>query len=136
MAETIGATVETTTNATMGTTGKVVLNDEMQKAKTVCQAYRKEVQKIISQLEGTKSTLRANGFTGKAAEGFDVFYQKYVTEFFGDGGTFDQFLKAFDMDTTGLFDSIETALIKPNGLDPTLGENNKNVGQSSGTTTA
>ena len=48
------------------------------------------------------------------------------------GGTFDQFLSMFDKEGEGLFDSIEKALIKGEGLDPKLGENNRSLGQSEG----
>ena len=37
----------------------------------------------------------------------------------------------FDKEGDGLFDSIEKTLIGGEGLDPSLGENNRNVGQSS-----
>ena len=36
----------------------------------------------------------------------------------------------FDQEGDGIFDSIEKALINQGGLDPSLGENNRNVGQS------
>ena len=73
----------------------------------------------------------SSGFQGDAADGFKEFYDKNIKAFFDDGGTFDQYLAMFDKEGDGLFDSIEKTLIGGEGLDPSLGENNRNVGQSS-----
>lgn len=114
----------------MGTTERVVLNDEMQKAKSVCADFRGEVDSFYSELENTIQTLFNSGFQGEAADGFKEFFDKNVAAFFSPGGTFDQFMAMFDKEGEGIFDSIENALINQGGLDPSLGENNRNVGQS------
>ena len=113
----------------MGSTERVVLNDEMQKAKSVCADFRSEVATFVSELESTIQTLFSAGFQGEAADGFKVFYDNNVAAFFAAGGTFDQFMSMFDKETDGLFDSIQNAFINQGGLDPTLGQNNKNIGQ-------
>lgn len=116
----------------MGSTSRVVLNDEMQKAKSVCADFRATVATFTADLEGTVNTLMSSGFQGEAAEGFKEFYNNNVKAFLENGGTFDQFLSMFDKDGEGLFDSIEKALVLGEGLDPKLGENNRSLGQSEG----
>lgn len=118
----------------MGSTSRVVLNDEMQKAKGVCSDFRSTVATFVSDLDNTITTLLSSGFQGEAADGFKEFYDKNVAAFFAAGGTFDQFLSMFDKEEEGLFDSIEKALVIGEGLDPSLGENNRNVGQNNGQT--
>lgn len=118
----------------MGSTSRVVLNDEMQKAKADCAAFRTEVKTFMQELDSTVSTLLSSGFQGEAANGFKEFYDKNVAAFMGDNGTFDQYLAMFDKEGDGLFDSIEKTLIGGEGLDPSLGENNRNLGQSDGQT--
>lgn len=116
----------------MGSTGRVVLSDEMQKAKAVCADFRATVTTFSSDLESTVNSLLSAGFQGDAADGFKEFYEKNVRTFLDAGGTFDQFLSMFDKDGEGLFDSIEKALVLGEGLDPKLGENNRSIGQSDG----
>jgi len=118
----------------MGSTERVVLNDEMQKAKSVCADFRSQVSTFVSELESTINALFSSGFQGEAADGFKEFYDKNVAAFFAAGGTFDQFMSMFDKDGEGLFDSIQNALINSGGLDPALGENNRNIGQSESAT--
>lgn len=113
----------------MGSESKVVLDGEMQKAKQDCQAFRNEVATFMKDLDGTVSTL-LNGFKGEAATGFKEFYDKNIVAFFAQGGSFDQFMGMFDKEGDGLFDVIEKTLIGGEGLDPALGENNRNIGQS------
>jgi hypothetical protein len=114
----------------MGSTSRVVLNDEMQKAKGVCTEYRSSIAALVSELESTITTLLSSGFQGEAADGFKEFYEKSVKAFFADEGTFNKFIGMFDLEDSGLFDSIEKALVTGEGLDPTLGTNNRSVGQS------
>lgn len=117
----------------MGSTSKVALDNEMQNAKAACATFRGEVKTFMKELDSTVTTLLNSGFQGEAADGFKDFYDNNVVAFMGDGGTFDNFLKMFDADGDGLFDSIEKALIGgTEGLDPSLGENNRNLGQSDG----
>lgn len=118
----------------MGSTSRVVLNDEMQKAKAVCADYRSKVSTLTSDLESTVSTLMSSGFQGEAADGFREFYEKNVKAFLEPSGTLDLFLSMFDKEGEGLFDSIEKALILGEGLDPSLGENNRSLGSESGQT--
>lgn len=115
----------------MGTESKVVIDNEMQKAKENCQTFRTQVKTFVEQLDTTVSTLLSTGFKGEAADGFKVFYDKNIKAFFNDEGTFDQYLGRFDKVGEGLFDTIERQLTGEGGLDPSLGENNKNIGQSS-----
>lgn len=115
----------------MGTTSRVVLSDEMQKAKGVCNDFRATVASFVSDLDSTINTLLASGFQGEAANGFKDFYDKNIEAFFTAGGTFDQYLGMFDKEGEGLFDSIEKALVIGEGLDPSLGENNRTIGQQS-----
>jgi len=116
----------------MGSTGKVVINDEMQKAKGVCSDFRGTVASFLSDLDSTVNTLLSSGFQGEAADGFREFYEKNVKAFLDAGGTFDQYLAMFDKEGDGLFDSIEKALISTQeSLDPALGQNNRSVGQGS-----
>lgn len=115
----------------MGTESKVVIDNEMQKAKGDCQTFRTQVKTFVEQLDTTVSTLLSTGFKGEAADGFKVFYEKNIKAFFNDGGTFDQYLGMFDKVDEGLFDTIERQLTGEGGIDPSLGENNKNIGQSS-----
>lgn len=114
----------------MGSTSKVVISDEMQKAKTECQNFRAQVQTFYEDLEGTVTDLLSSGFQGEAADGFKAFFDDNIKAFFANGGTFDQYLGMFDKEGDGLFDSIEKTLIGGEGLDPSLGENNRTVGQS------
>ncbi len=114
----------------MGSESKVVLDGEMQKAKQDCQEFRGQVASFVQELNGTISTLMA-GFKGEAANGFQEFYDKNITAFFEKDGSFDQFMGMFDKEGEGLFDTIEKTLIGGEGLDPSLGDNNRNVGQSS-----
>lgn len=114
----------------MGSTSKVVISDEMQKAKTECQNFRTQVQTFYEDLEGTVTDLLSSGFQGEAADGFKTFFDDNIKAFFANGGTFDQYLGMFDKEGDGLFDSIEKTLIGGEGLDPSLGENNRTVGQS------
>ncbi len=115
----------------MGSTSKVALNDEMQKAKEVCTKFRATVTIFISNLDGVINTLcAADSFSGEAAEGFKTFYNNNIKAFFAKGNTFDKYIGMFDNAGDGLFDSIEKALIIGEGLDPSLGNNNKSIGQN------
>lgn len=113
----------------MGTNDKVVLDNEMQTAKAKCADYRAKVSTLLGTLKETVDGLLAEGFKGEAADGFKHFYSNNVEEFFAAGKTFDQYLGMFDKEGDGLFDSIEKTLIGGEGLDPSLGENNKSIGQ-------
>jgi len=113
----------------MGTTSRVVISDEMQKAKAACQTFRSQVKGFLDELDGTVNTLLSNDFQGEAADGFREFYEKNIKAFLSDGGAFDQYMSMFDKESDGLFDSIEKTLIGGEGLDPALGENNRNLGQ-------
>ena len=115
----------------MGSTSRVVISDEMQKAKSECQAFRGQVKTFLEELDGPVNTLLSSGFQGEAADGFREFYEKNVKAFLSDGGAFDQYMSMFDKESDGLFDAIEKTLIGGEGLDPALGENNRNVGQPS-----
>lgn len=115
----------------MGSTSKVVINDEMQKAKRECQNFRTQMGTLAQELDTTINELLNSGFQGDAADGFKEFYEKNIKAFFEGDGIFNQYLSMFDKEGEGLFDSIEKALIGGEGLDPSLGENNRNVGQSS-----
>lgn len=114
----------------MGSNGEVRIDNEMQKAKRDCQAFRTEVANFVKDLSETVDTLLSSGFQGEAAKGFQDFYNKNIVAFFASGGSFDQFMGMFDKEGEGLFDVIEKTLIGGEGLDPSLGENNRNVGQS------
>lgn len=115
----------------MGSESKVVLDGEMQKAKQDCQAFRGEVATLMGQLDTTVSTLLSSGFQGEAANGFKEFYDKNIVAFFAQGGTFDQYMGMFDKEGEGLFDTIEkTLMLGESALDPSLGENNRNLGQA------
>lgn len=115
----------------MGSESKVVLDGEMQKAKQDCQTFRGEVASLMQELDGTISTLLASGFQGEAANGFKEFYDKNVVAFFAQGGTFDQYMGMFDKEGEGLFDIIEkTLMLGESALDPSLGENNRSLGQT------
>ena len=109
----------------MGSTSRVVLSDEMQKAKGVCSQYRAEVATLVSELESAIDSLLSTGFQGEAKD----FFNNNVKSFFDKDATFDQFLGMFDKEAEGLFDSIEKALVIGEGLDPSLGTNNRSVGQ-------
>lgn len=117
----------------MGTTERVVLDGEMQVAKQKCAEFRATMQGYVKELEDCIATLLSDGFQGEAASGLKDFYDKYIGAFFAAGGTFDQYLAMFDKDGEGLFDGIEKAMIIGEGIDPTLGQNNKSIGQSEGT---
>ena len=115
----------------MGTTSRVALNDEMQKAKAECSSYRSTIASLLSELDSTINNLLSSGFQGEAANGFLEFYKKNITAFFETDSTFDQFLGMFDKDEDGLFDCIEKSLTVGEGVDPSLGDNNKSIGSSS-----
>ena len=53
----------------MGSTSKVVISDEMQKAKTECQNFRSQVKTFAQELDTTITTLLSSGFQGDAADG-------------------------------------------------------------------
>jgi hypothetical protein len=114
----------------MGSESKVILNNEMQKAKADFQQYRKDIGALVKELDSTVKTL-LNGFKGEAADGFIEYYNKNVVAFFEAAGTFDEVLGRFDKEGDGLFDVIEKRLITGEGVDPSLGQNNRNVGQAS-----
>ncbi|MEE0266065.1 MAG: hypothetical protein UD936_10615 [Acutalibacteraceae bacterium] len=114
----------------MGSTNRVVLNDEMQKAKGVCDEYRATISTLVLELESKVFDLLSSGFQGEAANGFKDFFDNNIKAFFAQGATFDKFVGMFDKEAEGLFDSIEKALVIGEGLDPTLGTNNRNVGKN------
>lgn len=118
----------------MGSTSRVVLSDEMQKAKGVCTEYRSTIATLVAEVESIITTLLSSGFQGEAADGFKSFYENSIQKFFETGNTFDKFVGMFDQEANGLFDSIENALINGEGLDPSLGNNNRTIGQDSTTT--
>lgn len=116
----------------MGTTSKVKIDGEMQAAKQACTEYRTKISSLLTQLDSTVNGLLQSDFTGEAATAFQNFYKTNVFDFFsGENCTFDKYLSMFDKQDDGLFDSIEKALIKDGGLDPSLAENNNSIGQSS-----
>lgn len=114
----------------MGSTDRVKLSDEMQKAIAACANYRSAVQKIVARMQGEYKTLQT-GFTGKAASGYDKFYREIVEKFFNAGETFDKYMKMYDDAENGLFSSIEKAFTGSNGIDPELG--NQNIQMTGGT---
>lgn len=114
----------------MGNTSRVVLNDEMQKAKSACAEYRTKITTLVGELQNAVDTLLTSDFTGEAANGFKNFYKSNIETFFQSGETFDQYLSMFDADENGLFDSIEKALVIGEGVDPALGENNNSIGNT------
>jgi uncharacterized protein YukE len=114
----------------MGANDRVALDGEMQAAKQVCADYRAKISTLLGQLEDTVNSLLNDDFKGEAADGFKDFYDKNVKAFFESGETFDQYLGMFDKEGEGLFDSIEKALTVGEGVDPSLGQNNKTIGQS------
>ena len=114
----------------MGSEEKVILDGEMAKAKSDCLEYRGQVAGLLNKLEGIMGTLAA-GFQGEAAKGFNDYYTNTIVGFFDT--TFDQFLGMFDKEGDGLFDAIQNAfLLGAEALDPSLGENNRSLGQSAG----
>jgi hypothetical protein len=112
----------------MGSQNKVVLSNEMQRAKQDFQTYRLQVAAIVKELDSTVNTLLTS-FKGDAADGFAEFYNNSIASFFAKGGTFDQYLGMFDKEGDGLLDSIEKTLIGGEGLDPSLGQNNRTLGK-------
>ncbi len=114
----------------MGTNDRVALDGEMQTAKQKCADYRAKVSTLLGTLKDTVDGLLADGFKGEAAEGFKDFYTKNIEAFFAANATFDQYIGMFDKEGDGLFDSIEKALTVGEGVDPSLGQNNKSIGQS------
>lgn len=113
----------------MGTTSRVVLNDEMQKAKTAFSEYRSKVEGLYGQLTDIVTNLVGTDFSGEAADGFKNFFDNNVATFFAKGeGALDQYLSMFDKDGEGLLDSIEKALTIGEGVDPSLGQNNNSIG--------
>ena len=52
----------------MGTTSRVVLSDEMQKAKGECQSFRSQVKSLAQELDSIINTLLSTGFQGEAAD--------------------------------------------------------------------
>lgn len=112
----------------MGNNEKVVLNGEMKVAKTHFAIYRDTLKKNQTALENAINNL-FQGFQGQAADGFKEFYIKNVKPVFENGGILEQYLDMFDKDEEGLFDCIEKAFITGNGVDPTLGANNRTIGQ-------
>lgn len=113
----------------MGTEAKVVLNNEMQEAKSICTEYRNKIGGLKGQLDSAvNELLKEDSFSGQAANGFKNFYQKNIVGFFTE--TFDKYIAMFDAQDSGLFDSIEKSLVTGEGVDPALAENNNSIGQS------
>ena len=113
----------------MGTEAKVVLNNEMQEAKSICTEYRNKIDGLKGQLDSAvNELLKEDSFSGQAANGFKNFYQYNIVGFFTE--TFDKYIAMFDAQDSGLFDSIEKSLVTGEGVDPALGENNNSIGQS------
>lgn len=113
----------------MGTEAKVVLNNEMQEAKSICAEYRNKIDGLKEQLNSAvNELLKEDSFSGQAANGFKNFYQKNIVGFFTE--TFDKYIAMFDAQDSGLFDSIEKSLVTGEGVDPALAENNNSIGQS------
>lgn len=119
---------ETTSSAGMGSEGQVVLNGEMQTAKAKFAAYRGTISGLVSELTDLVERIVNDGFSGQAGNGFKDFYTNNIQKFFEAGETFDKYIGSFDAEATGMLDQIEKALINEGGLDPSLGENNRNVG--------
>lgn len=124
----------------MGAEGIVALDNEMQLAKDACGEYRSKISELVNSMTEIVNNLVNDGFAGEAGNGFKEFYTKNIESFFAAGNTFDKYIGSFDTAGTGLFDQIENSLVKGEGLDPSLGNNNKNLGgnnaQQATTTTA
>lgn len=114
---------EETNVGTMGSTDRMHLSDEMQRAIKACADYRGAVATIFSRIQDEYKTLNS-GFAGKAATGFDKFYKEIVEKFFTAGETFDKYMKMYDDINNGLFSSIEKAFAGGEGIDPELGSQN------------
>ena len=102
----------------------VKLSDELQKALTEFATYRTQVKTILNTATENYATLKT-GFSGSAEEGYQTFYAKAVDGFFEAGGSFDKYLNVFDDPTNGVLKVIENTFVGNEGMDPSLGEQNK-----------
>jgi len=107
--------------------GRIVLDSEMmENAKRHCNTYLEMFKTERTALENAMEALW-DGFQGEAADGFKVFYEERVLPVMQT--TVEQYLNMFAAENDGLFDVIKNTLVVGEGVDPTLGSNNKNVGQ-------
>lgn len=108
----------------MANNQNVKLSDELKRSLNEFAAYRAEVNKIIQNASENYATLKT-GFEGSAEEGYQVFYTKAVDGFFQAGGSFDKFLKVFDDPDSGVLMTIQKTFTGDDGMDPSLGEQNR-----------
>ncbi len=104
----------------MGTTGTVNITPEMMRnALNVIEEYRTNTDNLHTELGDTVSTLLSTSFSGSAADGFKVFYDKNIEPAVGEGLT--KLLDALKQ----IVEETLKAIPDADGLDDQLGEGNK-----------
>jgi uncharacterized protein YukE len=104
----------------MGSTGTVNITPEMMRnALQVIEEYRANTASLHTQLQDTLTGLIPASFSGSAAEGFKVFYDKSIEPAVGEGLT-----KLLDV-LEQIAEETLKAIPDTDGLDDQLGEGNK-----------
>ena len=111
----------------MGSTGTVNVTPEMiNSATSAIEEYETTVKTLYSQLEDTMSALIPGNFSGRAADGFKVFYDNNIKAV---ANTDDKESGVMQIITLmkNIVDGISEAIPADNGVDESLAaENRKN----------
>ncbi|OPX42025.1 hypothetical protein CLHUN_40840 [Ruminiclostridium hungatei] len=104
----------------MGNTGTVNITPEMMRnALNVIEEYRTNTGNMHTQLGDTLTTLLSSSFSGNAADGFKIFYDKNIEPAVGEGLT--KLLDALKQ----IVEETLKAIPDVNGLDDQLADGNK-----------
>lgn len=104
----------------MGSTGTVNVTQKMMTdIKSAVEDYRGKATTLATELDDQVKSLFSESFSGAAADGFRVFYEKNILPANGEGLT--NLLKAIDEIAQGILEAIPGA----NGLDDQLADGNQ-----------
>lgn len=106
---------------------------KLEEAKKAISDYKSGAAQTFEEIDGLMNTLFESYFKGNAANGLKQFYDKNIVPFGKkDDGVLASYLKSFD----DILKIILESFLDEEGVDPTLGNNNSNIGtQAKATTT-
>lgn len=98
---------------------------KLEEAKAAIDTYKLRAAETFEEINGLMNTLFESYFKGNAAVGLKEFYDNNIVPFGKkDDGVLASYLESFD----DILKIILESFLDEEGVDPTLGNNNSNIG--------